>query len=507
MTSERPLPEHVETAIVGAGFAGLCTAIKLDEIGRGDYVVLERDHEVGGTWQANTYPECACDVPSHLYSFSFAPNPEWKHSFSRQPQILEYLKGVAHSYDLYRRIHFGTPVTGAAWDDARGLWVVETARGSLTADRLVLGAGGLSEPSVPSLPGLDRFEGTTFHSARWHHEHDLSADRVAVIGTGASAIQFVPHVQRNAAQLSVFQRTAPWVMPRQDRRYTAIERRLNRWLPGLQRAIRLRIYALRELSLIGFIVNPAILRVAERISLQMLHKQVSDPELRAKLTPHFRLGCKRVLLSNDYYPALAQPNVDVVTDPIVDVQPRSIVTESADGRQTEHAVDTIIFGTGFHVTDPPAASYVRGRDGRTLAEHWSETGMSALHGMAIAGFPNLFMLVGPNTGLGHTSIVLMIEAQVGYLVDLIKKMDARGLTQAEPTREAQDSYNDTIQHKLQRTVWNTGGCQSWYLDANGRNTTLWPTFTFEFMRQLKHADLAEFEVRATPRRRLEQVSA
>jgi cation diffusion facilitator CzcD-associated flavoprotein CzcO len=330
---------------------------------------------------------------------------------------------------------------------------------------------------------------------------------VAVIGTGASAIQFVPHVQQHAAQLSLFQRTAPWVMPRQDRRYTAVERRLNKVFPGLQRAIRTRIYALRELTLVGFIVNPAILKVAERISLQMLHKQVADPDLRAKLTPHFRLGCKRVLLSNDYYPALAQPNVDVVTDRIVDVQPRAIVTESSDGQQVEHAVDTIIFGTGFHVTDPPAASYVRGRDGRTLAEHWAETGMSALHGMAIAGFPNLFMLVGPNTGLGHTSIVLMIEAQVGYLTDLIEKMESRGLTQAEPTREAQDAYNETIQHKLERTVWNTGGCQSWYLDANGRNTTLWPTFTFEFMRQLRHADLAEFAVRATPRRTVEQVSA
>jgi cation diffusion facilitator CzcD-associated flavoprotein CzcO len=507
MITETALPEHVETAIVGAGFAGLCTAIKLDQIGHGNYLILERDSEVGGTWHANTYPNCACDVPSHLYSFSFAPNPDWKHSFSRQPQILDYLKDVAHRYDLYRSIQFETPVTGAAWDDDRGVWVVETSRGSLTADRLVLGAGGLSEPSVPSLPGLERFEGTTFHSARWNHEPDLSKDRVAVIGTGASAIQFVPHVQQHAAQLSLFQRTAPWVMPRQDRRYTAVERRLNKVFPGLQRAIRTRIYALRELTLVGFIVNPAILKVAERISLQMLHKQVADPDLRAKLTPHFRLGCKRVLLSNDYYPALAQPNVDVVTDRIVDVQPRAIVTESSDGQQVEHAVDTIIFGTGFHVTDPPAASYVRGRDGRTLAEHWAETGMSALHGMAIAGFPNLFMLVGPNTGLGHTSIVLMIEAQVGYLTDLIEKMESRGLTQAEPTREAQDAYNETIQHKLERTVWNTGGCQSWYLDANGRNTTLWPTFTFEFMRQLRHADLAEFAVRATPRRTVEQVSA
>lgn len=507
MTAAREIPEHVETAIVGAGFAGLCTAIKLDEAGRGDYIVLERDTEVGGTWHANSYPDCACDVPSYLYSFSFAPNPDWKHTFSRQPQILEYLKTVARKYDLYRKIRFQTPLSAAAWDDGRGLWVLETPRGSFTAARLVLGAGGLSEPSVPTLPGLASFEGTTFHSARWNHDHDLSKDRVAVIGTGASAIQFVPHVQQRSKHLSVFQRTAPWVMPRQDRPYRAFERRLNRSFPGLQRAVRARIYALRELSLIGFVFNPAILKVGERISLRMLHQQVRDPELRAKLTPHYRLGCKRVLLSNDYYPALSKPNVDVVTDRIVEVRAQSVVTESADGKETEHPVDTIIFGTGFHVTDPPAANYVRGRDGRTLAEHWAQTGMSALNGMAIAGFPNLYMLVGPNTGLGHTSIVLMIEAQVGFLIDLLQKMDARGLTQAEPTRAAQDAFNEKIQQQLQRTVWNTGGCKSWYLDANGRNTTLWPTFTFEFMRQLRHADLGQFDVRATPVRRTEKVSA
>jgi cation diffusion facilitator CzcD-associated flavoprotein CzcO len=494
MTAPTPLPEHVETAIVGTGFAGLCTAIKLAEAGRTDYLILERDSEVGGTWHANSYPGCACDVPSHLYSFSFAPNPDWKHAFSRQPQILDYLKGVARDHGLYPRIRFDTALTGAQWDDIAGHWIVETSAGRFTADRVVLGTGGLSDPSVPAIPGLESFAGTTFHSATWNHDHDLSNDRVAVIGTGASAIQFVPAVQRIAENLTLFQRTAPWVMPRQDRPYRGFERRLNRLVPGLQRAIRLRMYSLREMWLIGFTLKPAVLKVAEKIALKHIARQVPDPELRAKLTPNFRLGCKRVLLSNDYYPALSQPNVDVVTDRIVEVRRHAIVTADARGVATERPVDTIIFGTGFRVTDPPSAGLVRGRDGRTLAEHWRESGMSALHGTTIAGFPNLFMLVGPNTGLGHNSIVLMIEAQVRYLIDLIDQMDERGLATVEPTPTAQQAYNDRLQRKLEKTVWNTGGCESWYLDANGRNTSLWPTFTFEFMRQLRHADLSDYAV-------------
>jgi cation diffusion facilitator CzcD-associated flavoprotein CzcO len=502
----KPLPQHVETAIVGTGFAGMCAAIKLDEAGRSDYVILERNAEVGGTWQANSYPGCACDVPSHLYSFSFAPNPDWKHAFSRQPQIFDYLKGIAARYDLYDRIHFNTPMTDAAWSNDAGLWNIQTPAGSFTADNLILGAGGLSDPSLPNIKGVESFEGTTFHSATWDHDHDLTGERVAVIGTGASAIQFVPFVQQKAGQMTVFQRTAPWVLPRRDRPYGALERRLNRLVPGLQRAIRARMYAVREMWLIGFALKPSILKLGEKVALKQLEKQVPDPVLRKKLTPNFRLGCKRVLLSNDYYPALTQPNAEVVTDRIIEVLPHAIVTEAPDGARTEHPIDTIIFGTGFQVTNPPSASHVRGRDGGTLAEHWSTTGMSALNGMSIAGFPNLFMLVGPNTGLGHNSIVLMIEAQVRYLVDLLSKMTVAGIGEVEPRQSVQDSYNDGLQRKLERTVWNTGGCQSWYLDANGRNTTLWPTFTFEFMRELRHADLNAYDARPRTEQR-ERVSA
>jgi cation diffusion facilitator CzcD-associated flavoprotein CzcO len=493
----KPLPPHVETAIVGSGFAGLCAAIKLDAAGRHDYVIVERNSEVGGTWQANDYPGCACDVPSHLYSFSFAPNPDWRHTFSRQPQILDYLKSVAATYDVVPKIWFNTAMTDAAWSNDDGRWTITTTQGSLTATNLILGTGGLSDPSLPELPGLETFGGAVFHSATWDHGHDLAGERVAVIGTGASAIQFVPHVQRVAERLTVFQRTAPWVLPRRDRPYRAVERRLNRIVPGLQRAVRARMYAFREMWLIGFALRPSLLKAGEKVALRHLAKQVPDPTLRAKLTPNFRLGCKRVLLSNDYYPALAQPNAEVVTDRIVGVTATGIVTEAADGDRREEPVDTIIFGTGFRVTNPPVAERVRGRDGQTLAEHWSQTGMTALHGMSIAGFPNLFMLVGPNTGLGHNSIVLMIEAQVGYLVDLLTQLSAGGVGEVEPKPRVQDAYNEGLQRKLERTVWNTGGCQSWYRDANGKNTTLWPTFTFEFMRQLRHADLREYDVRGT----------
>jgi cation diffusion facilitator CzcD-associated flavoprotein CzcO len=294
------------------------------------------------------------------------------------------------------------------------------------------------------------------------------------------------------------------VLPRKDRPYRAVERRLNRLVPGLQRAIRAQMYAVRESWIIAFAWRPSILKLGEKVALRHLAKQVQDPDLRAKLTPHFRLGCKRVLLSNDYYPALAEPNAAVVTDRIVEVSPKAVVTESADGERAEHAVDTIIFGTGFHVTDPPVAQLVRGREGHTLAEHWAGAGMAALHGTTIAGFPNLFMLMGPNTALGHNSVVLMIEAQVRYIVDLLEK--SRGAV-VEPKATAQAAYNDAVQAKLERTVWNTGGCQSWYLDANGRNTTLWPTFTFEFIRKLRHADLAEYDVARVVQRRRERVSA
>ncbi|MCW2613450.1 MAG: FAD-dependent pyridine nucleotide-disulfide oxidoreductase [Frankiales bacterium] len=492
-TAPAPLPDRTRVLVVGTGFAGLGTAIQLRRHGRLDFLVLERGHDVGGTWRDNTYPGCACDVPSHLYSFSFAPNPDWTRTFSPQPEIQAYLQRTARESGVLPHVRFGTELLSAHFDDASSTWTVETTRGTVVADVLVLGTGGLSEPKAPDLPGLDGFTGTTFHSATWDHHHDLTGERVAVIGTGASAIQFVPHVQRHAAHLTLFQRTAPWVLPRRDRGISRLERRLYRAVPAAQRLNRLGLYASRESWLVGFTMQTRLMAVAERIATRQLARQVPDPVLRDRLTPRFRLGCKRVLLSNAYYPALSQPNAQVVTDRIVEVTPTAVVSEAADGTRTPHEVDTIIYGTGFQVTDPPVAHRVHGRDGRTLAQVWADSGMAAHHGVTIAGFPNLFLLVGPNTGLGHNSIVYMIESQIAYVLDALEKSEQQGVAAFEPRQDVQDAWNDDLQERLQGTVWNAGGCSSWYLDRSGRNTTLWPTFTLPYRRTLASFDLEQYD--------------
>ena len=488
--SDAQLPAHIDVAIVGSGFAGLGAAVRLKQAHR-EFVVLEKANDLGGTWRDNTYPGCECDVPSHLYSFSFALNPDWSQSFSPQEEIFDYLRKTARDFGIVDRIRFGTAVLDARWDDEAGKWRIRTSRGDLSANFLIAGTGGLSEPSIPKLPGLETFEGATFHSATWDHRHDLTGKRVAVIGTGASAIQFIPYVQQRAEHLTVFQRTAPWVLPRRNRDIGDRERWIYRHVPFAQRLVRTLIYWGRETWVIGF-RKPDIMRFPEKQARALLRKQIPDKELRRKVTPNFRLGCKRTLLSNDYYPALTQPNVHVETNRIVEVQRDSIVTEDADGNRSEHPVDTIIFGTGFHVTDPPVAQHVFGRDGRSLAEHWLDGGMSAFHGLMVTGFPNMFFLVGPNTGLGHNSIVLMIETQVRYIVDALKQMKRRGLRTIEPKPEVQGAYNVKLQRMLGGTVWNAGGCSSWYLDEAGRNTTLWPTYTWAFRKELRRCNLENY---------------
>jgi cation diffusion facilitator CzcD-associated flavoprotein CzcO len=476
---------HVRVAVIGAGFSGLGTAIKLVQSGRDDFVVLERGPDLGGTWRVNTYPGCACDVPSQVYSFSFELNPDWSHTYARQQEIQAYLLRVAEKYDLRRRIVFGASVTDARWNGS--VWEIETTAGSWTADVVVAGTGGLSEPSFPDIPGLSTFEGTMFHSADWDHSWSADGQRVGVIGTGSSAVQFVPHVQPSAASLTLFQRTASWVLPRIDKEISPARKAAYRRVPGLQRLVRALVYTRTEIPLIGFRYDRRILKLAERMGQRLLEEQVTDPVLREKLRPHFDLGCKRVLLSNTYYPALAAPNASVVTDRIVQVVPSGVVTD--DG--TTHELDALILGTGFTVQDPPIAHKVS-VDGVTLAEHWKKSGMAALHGVAVAGFPNLFFLMGPNTALGHNSVLLMIEAQIDHLVRALDLLDARGLRAIEPRADVQAAYDKRIQRELQPTVWNSGGCHSWYLDEHGRNTVLWPTFTFTYMRELRAFDPSEY---------------
>jgi cation diffusion facilitator CzcD-associated flavoprotein CzcO len=479
---------HTRIGILGAGFGGLGMAIKLLEAGISDFTVWERDAEVGGTWWANTYPGCQCDIPSHLYSFSFAPNPEWTRTYPLQPEIRDYLRRCSDRFGVRDHILFNCEVSGAAWDDEANLWRMHTTQGEFTADLLFAAPGFLSAPSTPPLPGLDRFEGVTFHTARWNHDHDLSGRRVAVIGTGASAIQTVPNIQPVVEQLHVFQRTPPWVMPHRDRPITNFERRLYRRFPTLQRIARAFVYWSREMLVPGFVHNPRLLKFAEKVSARHMAKHVRDPQMQERLTPSYAFGCKRVLPSNEWYPALMKPNVEVVTEGIAEVVPNGIV--DGDGRL--HEVDTIVFATGFHVTDAPFAGLIHGRDGRTMTEVWQGS-PQAYRGTAVTGFPNLFLVTGPNTGLGHNSLLFMIEAQLEYLMDALRAMEARGATRVEVRRDAQEAYNTHLQSRMGRTVWNSGGCASWYLDANGMNTTIWPDFTWRYRQQTRRFDVAAYE--------------
>jgi cation diffusion facilitator CzcD-associated flavoprotein CzcO len=481
--------DHFQVAVIGTGFAGLGVAIRLKQDGVDDFVVLERAAEVGGTWRENHYPGCCCDVPSHVYSFSFELNPNWERGFAAQSEILDYLRHCAAKYGIRPHIRFEHEVTEAAWDDERKRWNIETSAGGVTADVLVNGGGALSEPKAPDIPGVDGFAGTCFHSARWNHDHDLSGERVAVIGTGASSIQFVPAIQPDVKQLYLFQRTPPWVIPRWDHKITRVEHALLK-LPFAPALVRVVLYWMLESRVWGF-RNPWLMRVADRVGRWHLKRQVSDPELRRKLLPDYVMGCKRILISDDYYPSLDEPNVEVVTDGIAEVREHSVVTE--DG--SEYEVDTMIFGTGFEVTKPPIAQRIRGRDGRTLAEHWA-TSMAASKGTFVAGFPNFAMMTGPNTGLGHNSMVFMIESQLNYVMGALREMRERGARTLEVREQAVKAYGDELERQMEGTVWTAGHCASWYLDDTGRNTTLWPSFSYRFRRQTKEFDVDSYEVAA-----------
>jgi cation diffusion facilitator CzcD-associated flavoprotein CzcO len=469
---------HTHVAIVGSGFSGLGAAIRLKQEGFSDLVILERAADVGGTWRDNSYPGCACDVASHLYSLSFAPNPDWTDRYSGQPEIWRYLQKCAEDFGLRPHLRFEHEVRSAAWDESARRWRLETSQGARTANVLVVAAGALSEPVIPDIPGLAAFQGRAFHSARWDHQFDLAGRRVAVIGTGASAAQFIPEIQPKVAKLLLFQRTPAWVMPRPDARIRPWQRWLFRRVPSVQRLARVAIYLPREMGVLLF-RHPWLMRRAQLLARLHLRRSVADPALRARLTPSYTMGCKRVLLSNTYYPALTRPNVEVLTDGITEVRARSIV----DGAGVEHAVDAIIFGTGFRPTDPPLAAVLRGRSGGTLREAWA--GSPAAHlGTTVAGFPNLFLLLGPNTGVGHTSVVYMIEAQIEHLVGALRFLRAQGAGAVEPSPEAQGEFLSSLYRRTEGTVWVAGGCKSWYLDRTGRSSAVWPDFTWRYRRRV-----------------------
>ncbi|MEW1799293.1 flavin-containing monooxygenase [Streptomyces virginiae] len=503
--------EHVRVAVIGSGFSGLGAAVRLRREGITEFVVLERAGSVGGTWRDNSYPGCACDVPSHLYSFSFAPNPDWPRSFSGQPHIRAYLEHVADTFGLRPHIRLDSEVRMMRWDESELRWEIETAQGELTADVVVSATGPLSEPKLPEIPGLAGFPGKVFHSARWDHDYDLRGKRVAVIGTGASAIQIVPAIAPDVQRLTLFQRTPAWVMPRTDRAITAVERWMHRQLPFTQAARRGLTWAIRDLQVGAFTKRPNQLGFVEALAKANMARSIKDPAMRARLTPSYRIGCKRILLSSTFYPALARPNVDLVASGLKEV--RGSVLVAADG--TEAEVDAIVFSTGFHVTDLPIAERVVGADGRSLADTWKD-GMASLRGATAAGFPNWMTIIGPNTGLGNTSMILMIESQLNYMADYLRQLTVLGgngaagkagrvALAARPS--AVNAWNRKVQARMERTVWSTGGCTSWYLDENGRNTTVWPGTTGEFRRETRTVDLAEYEVVRVRGRERDRIAA
>ena len=456
--------------------------------------MIEKGGDVGGTWRDNTYPGAACDVPSQLYSFSFAPNPDWSMSFSPQPEIQAYIRRTAEQSGTLDRFRFDTTVESATWDaDAPAVDTCGRPDGDTTASTTDRAApAGSPSRRLPDIDGIEGFQGELFHSARWDHDVDLTGKRVAVIGTGASAIQIVPEVQKVAGHLDVYQRTAPYVLPRNDRTYGRLERLALRHVPGLQKLYRTAIYWGREGYVPGFTLQPKLAWPAKKMALANLAKGVADPELRERLTPTFEIGCKRILISNTYYPALASDNVERRHRPIAKVTGDAVVT--ADG--VERPIDVLIVATGFFTTELPITEHITGRTGRTLAETWRQGGMAAYKGTTVPEFPNLFMIVGPNTGLGHSSMVFVIESQVDYIRDAIRTMGLHRYAAVEPRRDATGEWNDALQRRLKRTVWNTGGCSSWYLDEHGRNTILWPRTTVAFRSLLASFDVAAYDVQA-----------
>ena len=481
--------------VIGAGFSGLAAGVELRKAGVTDFVILEKASKVGGTWRENTYPGAACDVPSHLYSYSFEPNPTWSRAYGGQAEILAYLEHVADKYGLRAHVRFGQHVEEARFDEHSGTWLVTTAGGEhFTARSIVLGNGALHLPQSPDIPGLASFAGRQFHSAQWDHDYDLTDKRIAVIGTGASAIQFVPLIAPKVKQLHVFQRTAPWIVPKNDRVMSRAERWLFDRIPATHWLRRAGLYWLMESRVIGFAFAPKVNELLEKLVVRFIRSQVRDPALRAKLTPHYRFGCKRVLISNDYYPAMQRPNVEVVTEHIAGITPKGI--RLADG--TEREVDAIICGTGFRVSEYLSSIRIIGRHGVELNESW-RTSLRNYLGITVSGFPNLFLLMGPNTGLGHNSMIFMIEAQARYATQAIAALRERNLTFIDVRPAVEQAFRAELAHKMKNTVWATG-CQSWYQTKDGE-VFLWPGATFDYWWRTRRVDLEDFEQRGVPEQR------
>ena len=466
----------LDVIIVGAGFAGLGMGAQLTREGKRSFVILERADDVGGTWRDNHYPGAACDVPSHLYSFSFRPNAEWSRMFASQQEIFEYLRTTAEEENLLERIVFHAEVTSARWDDQSSHWIVNTPQGRFVGKALITAVGHLSEPKLPNIDGLSEFSGDLFHSARWDDVVQLEGKRIGIIGSGATAIQVLPEVAKVASGVVVFQRSAPYVTPRPDRAYSEEEKGLFRKMPETMQELRKEMFWSNEERYAQRRGTPALVSTAAEVAIDHLHRQISDPELRQKLTPNYTFGCKRVLKSNDYYPAFTQEHVELETGGIDRVEGNRVFTK--DG--VPHELDVLICCTGFEATDLPISYRVTGRNGILLSTNWAN-GMQAYATTAVHGFPNMWIISGPNTGLGHNSAVYIAEAQIDYIMGALDFKDESGLRQLEVSESAEEAYMGRLDRLAEGTVWLTGGCKSWYVDhRNGRLTTLWPEPAYTF---------------------------
>ena len=483
------MPVHVyDTIVVGAGISGIAAAYQMNKAGYHDYIVLEKASRVGGTWRDNNYPGCGCDVPSAVYSFSFSQSHKWSHLFAKQPEILNYLEEVAAKFDLNKNIEFNNELISAKWDESKNIWNLETSKGSYQAKTVVFTTGPITEPSMPKIKGIETFKGEMFHSARWNHGYDLTGKRIAVIGTGASAIQFVPQVQPLAKELLVFQRTAPWVLPKADMDLNDTAKGLINKFPVIQETWRKSIVQI--LNGVNFgLRNPKILKPMNFLSRQLLRLQITDDRLRQNVTPNFDIGCKRLLFANNYYPALQQDNVNLIPHGLVEIDGNTVI--AANGER--HEVDVIILGTGFEVSHPPIGKRVTDATGQILAERWKDSSPEAFLGASIEKVPNAFLVLGPNI-LVYDSFIGIAEAQVGYIVDALLKMRDQKFTRFEIKRDVVRYHNIKVQKHLKTTVFNAGGCKSYYLDENGRNFAAWPWSLAELKNRLKAMDLKDYDI-------------
>lgn len=481
--------ETKDVVIVGSGYSGVCIAIKLKEAGINNFVILEKEEELGGTWYINTYPGAACDVQSHLYSFSFEPS-DWTRIFPQQKELNVYIKHCISKYKLEPHAKVNSAVKSAIFNEQEGMWLVTTVKDEQFKTKVFLtGAGALNDPAYPEIKGMETYEGTKFHSSIWDHNFDFKNKNVAVIGSGASAIQFVPELVPLVKTLNLFQRTPNWIMPKADRPFKAWERKLFLSLPFIRKLYRESLYWGKETRVFAFVKNPKLLEYVSKPLEKSLRKFLKDPALQKAMIPDYIMGCKRILLSNNYFPSIIKENVNVITDGIDRVTKNSIITKTGK----EVPVDAIIYATGFKATKILSTINIVGTAGKDLNSVWKEN-VEAYIGTTVSGFPNLFIMTGPNTGVGHTSMIHIIESQAAYVMQGIKFLLKGNIKSADLKSDVQKKFNDFVQKEMKNTVWQSGGCKSWYQDDKGRNPVLWPGFTVKFRKMTSKFDPSKYKL-------------